>query len=539
MNLRLILTAWALVALSVSPLRAGAAPEPVAAVTGPIVGAAAPDFTLTTVDGRTLRLADFRGRTLVINVWGSWCPPCRLETPDLIAESTADRAHDVAFVGVDTTETAAAVRAFAAAKGVDYPQVATTGGSAFAHDYDIRNYPTTFVIGPDGILRARHADNLLPRAQLHAYIVAARDGRTAPLRSALQTRLDALLDPAAYPLDGDDATVRANALRAIAAIDHVDELMDDAMDDQTQDHDLVATQAEQERLRAAVIAAFTPLAKGDADTALLARLRGDEAVAQGRWSDADTAYAQAVAIDPADREALAGQSYAASQLGDDARVEQLDTRIAQLAPSPSAFVGLGKAQARRGEIAAAEASFEQALGLAQTPVAVAWTNLYFGRMEAEAGRRAAARTAFAHALAAAVAIPSSNPRSAWYIEQSQEGMVALGVTPGAAPSLSLAPWTGPDLPGSIASTIKYRLAVTGTRGTSIALTVRGLPLHWIGSFCTDRVCAPFTTTLVVPAGGVKIVEFQVIPIGRSTAHMAARIDATVGRSRVASAPIPA
>jgi peroxiredoxin len=535
---RLFLTMCVLVAVGMPALSAGAAAEPVAAVTGPIVGAAAPDFTLTTIDGRTLRLADYRGRTLVINVWGSWCPPCRLETPDLIAESTADRARGVAFVGIDTTESAAAVRAFAVAKGVGYPQVATTGSSAFARDYDIRNYPTTFVIGPDGILRARHADNLLPRAQLHAYIVAARDGRSAPLRSALQTRLDALLDPAAYPLDGDDATVRANVQRAIVAIDQTDALMDDAMDDQTQDHDLVATQAEQERLRAAVIAAFTPLAKSDADTALLARLRGDEAVAQGRWSDADTAYAAALAIDPADRDALDGQAYAAAELGDDARVEQLDTRIAQLAPSPSAFVSLGKAQARRGEIAAAEASFGAALGLAQTPVAVAWTNLYFGRMEAEAGRRAAAHAAFAHALAAATAIPTVNPRSAWYIEQAQEGMVALGVTPGAPPSLSLAPWTGPDLPGSIASTIKYRLAVTGAHGTSVALTVRGLPLHWIGSFCTDRVCAPFTTTVVVPADGVKIVEFQVVPIGRASTHQEARIDATVGKTRVATASVP-
>ncbi len=71
-----------------------------------MVGQPAPAFALTTVDGKTVRLDDYRGKTLVINVWGSWCPPCRLETPDLVAEARGDAAHRVAFLGVDTTETA-------------------------------------------------------------------------------------------------------------------------------------------------------------------------------------------------------------------------------------------------------------------------------------------------------------------------------------------------------------------------------------------------------------------------------------------------
>src|SRR6202011_6153375 len=64
-----------------------------AQVTGPVVGRPAPPFTLTTTGDKVVRLADYRGKTLVVNVWGSWCPPCRLETPDLIAEAkgTASR----------------------------------------------------------------------------------------------------------------------------------------------------------------------------------------------------------------------------------------------------------------------------------------------------------------------------------------------------------------------------------------------------------------------------------------------------------------
>jgi hypothetical protein len=96
-------------------------------------------------------------------------------------------------------------------------------------------------------------------------------------------------------------------------------------------------------------------------------------------------------------------------------------------------------------------------------------------------------------------------------------LLLAGAPPGSADGLpgplglSLAPWTGPDLPGSVASTIKYRLVLTGIPGAKVLLSESGLPLHWIGSFCSDRVCAPFRSEIVVPADGVKIVEFQVVP----------------------------
>jgi peroxiredoxin len=506
-----------------------------AQVPGPVVGQAAPAFTLTTTAGKTVRLADYRGKTLVVNVWGSWCPPCRLETPDLIAEAKADAARGVAFLGVDTTETAEVVRSFVAAKGVPYAQAVTTGTSAFAKAYDIRNYPTTLVIGPDGVLRARHADNILPRAQLHAYIVAAQHGTSAPLNTAFQSQLDALLDPAAYPFTGDPASIRASALKAANAIAKADDLQDDAMNDLARDHDLIKTQTEQQILRAATIAALAPVAAGEADLALLARLRGDGAAAAGRWGDADAAYADALKHAPGDLDALHAQAYAASHLGDDARVAAIDAQIAEREQSYSAFVALGRALAKSGDVPGAERSFERALTLAAgNPVRLAWTNLYYGRMETGAGRRGPARAAFARAAMAATQIPPSDAHRAWYAEQAQEGAVALGVAPGARPALSLAPWTGPDLPGSIASTAKYRLIVTGRAGAALRLTASGLPQRWIGSFCTDRVCAPFRTSIVLPADGVKVVEFQVVPTTEHKGPVNVRIDAVSGGRTVAT-----
>src|ERR1700716_3381670 len=90
-------------------------------LTGPQVGAPAPDFHLTTLDGKPVSLADFRGKTLVINEWATWCPPGREETPDLIASAKKLRATgDVVFLGVDSTERAPIVRAFIAAKPLPY-----------------------------------------------------------------------------------------------------------------------------------------------------------------------------------------------------------------------------------------------------------------------------------------------------------------------------------------------------------------------------------------------------------------------------------
>ncbi len=541
-----------------------AAPAPPAGVPsaaqlpGPVVGQPAPDFALTTIDGKRVRLADYRGRTLVVNVWGSWCPPCRLETPDLVAEAKRD-AGKVAFLGVDTTETASVVRAFSAAKGIPYPQAVTTGTSDFARAYEIRNYPTTFVIDPRGVLRARHADNLLPAAQLRAYIAAAQRGENGVLTSAFQQQLDAMLAPAQYGLGGDaagtaggvapakageppakaaadPAAIKANVAKAAQAIAKVNELLDDAMDDPARDHDLIATQAEEQTLRAAAIAAFAPVASGAADQALLARLRGDEAAALGHWAEADAQYALALKTSPDDVETLGGQAYAVSHLGDDARVAQLDARIAALAPSYASYVGLGKALAKVGRPAAeVEAAFAKAQALAKTPAQLAWTNLYYGQTEANGHRASQARALFAQAAAAAERIPSTDPRREWYLERAQEGTVALAVAPGSAPALSLAPWTGPDLPGSIASTYKYRLIVTGAPGTRVGLAAAGLPRRWIGSFCTDRVCAPFRTAVTLPAAGVKVVEFQVVPTTAAAQAVNVSIAATAGGRTVARA----
>ncbi len=496
---------------------------------------------LKTIDGETVDLASYRGKTLVINVWGSWCPPCRLETPDLIAEAAATSGAKVAFLGVDTTETAAVVRAYAAAKGMTYPQVATTGESPFARDYAITNYPTTIVIDPNGVLRAVHADNILPRAQLHAYIVAAQKGETAPLVTAEQQKLDAMLDIAKFPFDGDAASALANARAADHAIWSADEELDDAMIDPARDHDLLRTRAEQDTLRNRAIAALQAHAQTRKDRGLLARMQGYAAESAGRFNQAATGFRMALAINPQDTEALSALAYALSESGDRAAVVPIAARLAALSPSYANEVSLARAQAAVGDHDATVAAIDAAIALAEkkSPAALAWTHLYAGRAAVTLNDTVRARQEFLAAQAAAERIPRGNPRYAWYIEQSQEALVAFGLAGAqSATTVTMAPWTGPDLPGSIASTHKYRVVLSGAPGEAVKLHATGLPKHWVASFCTNRVCAPFTVQSTIPPSGVLVIEFQVIPDDEhSNAHPMVRIDATAGAKRSATSAV--
>jgi hypothetical protein len=146
-------------------------------------------------------------------------------------------------------------------------------------------------------------------------------------------------------------------------------------------------------------------------------------------------------------------------------------------------------------------------------------------MFAKAGDTARARGAFAQTAAWTAKLPKTDSRYAMYLEEAQEATVALDAAhPQGKTALSLAPWTGPDLPGSISSTYKYRLVVAGTPGKTVALAASGLPKRWVASFCSDRQCAPFRTMVALPDSGVKVIEFQVIPQSSVPSAPTVRVD---------------
>ncbi|MBK9738201.1 MAG: TlpA family protein disulfide reductase [Actinobacteria bacterium] len=119
---------------------------------------AAPDLVGPTLEGGTFRLAEHLGEVVVINVWASWCAPCRAEAP-VLAKVAADLAgQGVQFVGLDTRDSDTSARAFVDAFGVDYPNVIDGDGRLqllFADSLPPQAIPSTVVIDSQGRVAAR------------------------------------------------------------------------------------------------------------------------------------------------------------------------------------------------------------------------------------------------------------------------------------------------------------------------------------------------------------------------------------------------
>lgn len=141
-----------------------------APLTAQTPGDTAPGFTLKTLDGDTVSLSDFRGHPVLINFWGTWCPPCRDEMPLVVA---AFRAHQdarlvvLAVDGRDQETSTRAVRNFVAEFQMPFPVPLDEKGTVRKR-YKLRGLPTTVFIGADGVLRAVNIGPLSEAAlQLH------------------------------------------------------------------------------------------------------------------------------------------------------------------------------------------------------------------------------------------------------------------------------------------------------------------------------------------------------------------------------------
>lgn len=112
-----------------------------------------PDFTVATRTGETLTMASLRGRVVLVNVWATWCGPCRAEMPALQQLSEAYKAEGMVLLGLSVDRGAAAkVDAFLAERGITYP-VAIIGGDVLAALGGVRGYPTSFLIDRAGVVR--------------------------------------------------------------------------------------------------------------------------------------------------------------------------------------------------------------------------------------------------------------------------------------------------------------------------------------------------------------------------------------------------
>ncbi len=118
-------------------------------------GERAPHYVVRTLAGETMSDSSLRGRVVLVNVWATWCTPCRVEMP--LLQSTWQRHRDAGLVilgaSVDRGNPAD-VRTFVDSRGITYP-VAIVGNDMIATLGGVRGYPTSVLIGRDGRIQHR------------------------------------------------------------------------------------------------------------------------------------------------------------------------------------------------------------------------------------------------------------------------------------------------------------------------------------------------------------------------------------------------
>lgn len=171
-----VLIAGALYTLDGRTNEPGTAGSAAAPPTGTAVGELAPEFEAQTLTGESLKLSNLRGQVVVLNLFASWCGPCRLETPHLVAASQGFAAGDAAVVGLNLGESPEAVADFQAEFSISYPLVLDPDGELTGELYRPIGLPTTWFIDQGGVVRYVYSGALTEELLL-TIIEAVRAGR--------------------------------------------------------------------------------------------------------------------------------------------------------------------------------------------------------------------------------------------------------------------------------------------------------------------------------------------------------------------------
>jgi thiol-disulfide isomerase/thioredoxin len=150
------------------------------------VASVAPDFTLESLDGKTMKLSDLRGKAVLLNFWATWCGPCKIEMPWFVElqKQYADQGFQIIGVAMDDSSKEDIAK-FAKEMGVNYPVL--IGKEAVGEAYGgVPALPETFFIARDGKIIDRII-GLKGRAEIEDSIKKAIDTRPATSQASAAT----------------------------------------------------------------------------------------------------------------------------------------------------------------------------------------------------------------------------------------------------------------------------------------------------------------------------------------------------------------
>lgn len=135
---------------------------------GTLAGQTVPPYPLKDANGKTISLDAYHGHVVVINLWATWCPPCRAEMPDLQRLYAAYRSRGLIVLGVNQGESATRAAEFAHSLGIKFP-IALDPDQQYGRRFTALGLPTTVVVDRNGTI-VRGYDGPLAYSQMIAAV---------------------------------------------------------------------------------------------------------------------------------------------------------------------------------------------------------------------------------------------------------------------------------------------------------------------------------------------------------------------------------
>jgi thiol-disulfide isomerase/thioredoxin len=193
-------------------------------------------FAAATIDGKDIKLTDYKGKLLFVDFWASWCGPCRTELPYLVIVQNTYVGDQFAIVGISLDQQISQLRAMADELGMKYPQICDEKGwqSRYAKMFDVSAIPTNFLLDASGVILAKdmrglsvagHVAKALGRDEPVVHYAEAMDYLTSTEKPDLQKALEMVTkaieaDPEEPQFHFLAAQINAEAGNSAAAIEH-------------------------------------------------------------------------------------------------------------------------------------------------------------------------------------------------------------------------------------------------------------------------------------------------------------------------------